>query len=201
MSVCILGLLRERPMHPYEMYQLSVQRRQDRTIKLRPGSLYHAVDRLAAQGLIRATGTERSGNRPERTTYEITDQGVVSLGDRVAEMLEAPARVYPEFVVAIAEAHTLDRQRTIDLLERRIATLIAEHHETVSAIGQIRGRQLPEMFWVDLGYQEHMRAAELEWLTSLLGRLASGDMPWIENLPDLSFDESPGNACISANKT
>ena len=51
-AILILGLLAERPMHPYEMFQLTIDRREDRLLKVRPGTMYHTVDRLSAQELI-----------------------------------------------------------------------------------------------------------------------------------------------------
>ncbi|HEY8282618.1 MAG TPA: PadR family transcriptional regulator, partial [Leifsonia sp.] len=107
LGVAALALLVERPMHPYEMYQTLVQRSEERVVKVRPGSLYHTVDRLAASGLVRATGTEREGNRPERTTYEITERGSLALSERVAEILGTPVNEYPEFPLALGEAHNL----------------------------------------------------------------------------------------------
>ena len=56
LAVAALALLAERPSHPYEMYQTLVQRSEDRLVKVRPGSLYHTVDRLEAHGFVRATG-------------------------------------------------------------------------------------------------------------------------------------------------
>jgi DNA-binding PadR family transcriptional regulator len=73
LGVSVLALLRERPMHGYEMFQTLVARREDRIVKVRPGSLYHVVYRLAQEKLIRQTSTGRAGNRPERTIFEITD--------------------------------------------------------------------------------------------------------------------------------
>jgi DNA-binding PadR family transcriptional regulator len=72
LGVSVLALLRERPMHGYEMFQTLTTRRDHRIVKVRPGSLYHVVARLAEHGLIRPSGTGRAGNRPERTTFEIT---------------------------------------------------------------------------------------------------------------------------------
>ncbi|AHD23593.1 hypothetical protein Y013_03505 [Rhodococcus pyridinivorans SB3094] len=56
--------------------QFLLRRREDNLIKLRPSSLYHTVSRLAESGLIRQEGTERAGNRPERTTYSITEAAI-----------------------------------------------------------------------------------------------------------------------------
>src|SRR6185312_10681901 len=87
LGISALALLAERPMHPYEMYQLLIQRHEDRVVKVRPGSLYHKVHWLESRGLVRSTTTEREGNRPERTIYEITAAGRETLTLRVAEML------------------------------------------------------------------------------------------------------------------
>jgi DNA-binding PadR family transcriptional regulator len=68
LAVSILALLAERPMHPYEMYSLMLERHQDWVVKVKPGSLYHTVDRLARDELVEVAGTERAGSRPERTS-------------------------------------------------------------------------------------------------------------------------------------
>src|SRR5271166_5675255 len=94
LGISVLALLRERPMHGYEMFQTLVTRHGDRIQKIRPGSLYHVVYRLADEKLIRQTGTGRSGNRPERTTYELTDAGVDALTDRVRERLAHPVNEF-----------------------------------------------------------------------------------------------------------
>ena len=74
LAVAALALLAEGPTHPYEMYQLASVRRGDQLVKIKPGSLYHTVSRLEKQELLASIGTDREGNRPERTTYEITAQ-------------------------------------------------------------------------------------------------------------------------------
>lgn len=43
LGVASLALLAEEPRHPYEMYQVLMARHEDRLVKVRPGTLYHAV--------------------------------------------------------------------------------------------------------------------------------------------------------------
>ncbi|WFR72123.1 PadR family transcriptional regulator [Prescottella defluvii] len=95
LGISVLALSFERPMHPYEMCQLLVARRKDRIVKVRPGSLYHAVERLERDGLVEVVGTDRQGNRPERTTYEITVAGRRAVRERVAEIVAAPVPSTP----------------------------------------------------------------------------------------------------------
>ena len=135
LGIAVLALLVERPMHPYEMFQTLLQRGEDRLLKVRPGSLYHTVDRLAHAGLVHAAGTDREGNRPERTTYEITVAGRGALSDRIAEILGTPDREYPLFPVALAEAHNLPADDVVGLLRKRIAAREAD----IAELDRVRG--------------------------------------------------------------
>ena len=75
MGVMVLALLLEGDMHPYEMVRLMRARRDERLLAVTNGTLYHTVGRLQRGGLIDEVGTDREGNRPERTTYTLTDAG------------------------------------------------------------------------------------------------------------------------------
>src|SRR5690606_40911038 len=89
-EVAVLAFLRERPMHPYEMQRLLRERRKDELLALKRGSLYHAINRLARNGLIEVVGTSREGKRPERTTYRITPAGERELLETLREMVAEP---------------------------------------------------------------------------------------------------------------
>src|ERR1700732_1462311 len=108
LGISVLALLRERPMHGYEMFQTLTARHRDRMLRIRPGSLYHVVNRLAEEKLIRQAGTGRNGNRPERTTYDLTDAGADALTSRLRELVASPVNEFEKFVVALAEIHHLD---------------------------------------------------------------------------------------------
>lgn len=79
LGLAVLSLLRERPMHPYEISTLMRERGLSTSIKLNYGSLYSVIEGLRAKGLIAVKATEREGNHPERTVYEVTEAGVVEL--------------------------------------------------------------------------------------------------------------------------
>jgi DNA-binding PadR family transcriptional regulator len=57
----VLCLLREGPLHPYEMQRLVRQRRKDRLLDLHRGSLYNTIAQLLRAGLIEQAGTSRTG--------------------------------------------------------------------------------------------------------------------------------------------
>jgi DNA-binding PadR family transcriptional regulator len=178
LGVAVLALLAERSMHPYEMYQLMLQRRDDRLVKVRPGSLYHAVDRLGGAGLVEAVGTDREGNRPERTTYAITDRGREALRRRLAEMLSRPAEEYPELPLALSQAHNLPSADMARLLEERLTTMRESLDRLDAGAESLTGRDIPERYWIDLDFQRAVLHAEITWLERLLARISSGQIDW-----------------------
>ncbi|MFG3699639.1 PadR family transcriptional regulator [Micromonospora sp. NPDC047620] len=72
----ILGLVRwMQPVHGYDVRRELLSWNADRWANVQPGSIYHALRKLTAEGLLREVATEQVGARPARTTYEVTAKG------------------------------------------------------------------------------------------------------------------------------
>jgi DNA-binding PadR family transcriptional regulator len=170
LGVSVLALLRERPMHGYEMFQTLVQRHVDRIVKVRPGSLYHVVDRLAEEKLIRRAATARDGKRPERAIYEITDAGAETLAERVCQLISTPVDEFPQFVVALAGVDTLGDDSAANAVDDRVGALEAR----VAEIMALRGAGVtPDGHLVALDYLLATMQAELAWLRKFASSLRS----------------------------
>src|ERR1035441_8638710 len=87
LSLVVLGLLADEPLHPYAMRQRISERAHDRLPGVRPASLYDVVQRLADAGLVSPDEPSREGHRPERVEYLITEAGRTALADWVTESL------------------------------------------------------------------------------------------------------------------
>ena len=183
LGIAALALLTERPMHPYEMYQILLLRKEDRIVKVRPGSLYHAVNKLEEGGLVRAVGTDREGNRPERTTYEITDEGRSRFLDRVEELIAEPINEYPKFPLAIGEAHNLPLPKVLTLLRTRLAALATDREQGMEDLAAVRAKGVPEVYWLDGPYLIAMHDAEVAWLEQLIADLEGGVIDWEARIP------------------
>ena len=102
LALAVLVCLYEKPMHPYEVAQTLRQRAKQESVRLNYGSLYAVVESLEKRGLIKATGTVREGKRPERTVYEITDEGAREMDDWLTELIGVPAKEYPAFMAGLS---------------------------------------------------------------------------------------------------
>ncbi|MGV9677699.1 PadR family transcriptional regulator [Nocardia sp. NPDC003482] len=193
LAMAVLALLEERPMHPYEMYQTLLQRREDYLIKIRPGSLYHTVTRLADQGIVHAEGTGRAGNRPERTIYRIASSGTAALRERIGAILRCPIREYPIFPVAMSEAHNLPAAEVISLLTERIGSLEGDLTELDALRGWLVGKEVPRRYWMVIEYLRGQLDAELTWLRRIVAELGDGTLEWEKFDSDGARIDSPAS--------
>jgi len=183
LGVIVLGLLREREMHAYEMMRLIRQRRDDRIVGASTGTLYHTVARLERQGLITEVGVDRDGNRPERTTYAVTDAGRAAATAWVRRELPRIDRIL-EFRVALSEAHELGRADAAALLRERRTALDEYAAGLRASLADARARDVPYQFLVEIEREGALLDADLAWLDATLARLADETTPWgVSELP------------------
>jgi DNA-binding PadR family transcriptional regulator len=90
----ILGSLTRRgPMHGHQIRRAAQVDRTELWADVKPGSLYGALHRMAAEGVIEAVRTEREGNLPARTIYAITEEGLGELSAHCGEGSRTPGCV------------------------------------------------------------------------------------------------------------
>ncbi len=177
LGLMVLALLREDDMHPYEMIRLMRHRHDDRLVPITNGTVYHTVDRLTRTGLLAEVGVDREGNRPERTSYTLTDAG----RDAVLEWVrrELPSIERPgEFRIALAEAHNLDLDEVTDLLSQRRAGLIGAIALHRDGFAKATAKGVPTVYLVEIEREATLLEADLNWLEDLLARLERGEITW-----------------------
>ena len=84
----VLGALAKHgPMYGHQLRRDARLDRTEMWSEVRPGSLYGALHRMAAEGLIEPLRTEQQGQLPARTVYGITAEGLRELRALRAEAL------------------------------------------------------------------------------------------------------------------
>jgi DNA-binding PadR family transcriptional regulator len=179
LALAVLAVVQERPVHPYEMASVLRARGKDRDMPIKWGSLYTVVGNLEKHGLIEVAGSERSGGRPERTVYRITDAGREELADWVRELLGTPEREQPRFEAGLSVLGVLPPAEAIDQLRRRRELLASEVDSARNALAETAA-QVPRLFLVEDEYDLAIRTAELHWLDGLLAELTAGTLPGLD---------------------
>jgi DNA-binding PadR family transcriptional regulator len=178
LALAVLNLLYERPMHPYEMQQHMRERGHDFVIKLKGGSLYSTIDRLVENGLIRPLETTREGRRPERTVYDLTEEGLDDLLLWLRELLARPVHEFPWFGAVLAFLGSLPPDDVCSLLDHRVTALEGEVAAAESILRSAARTGLPRLFLVEGEYGLAMKRAETEWVRRLIADIRSGELTW-----------------------
>lgn len=176
-EIAVLALLREAPMHPYQMQSLLRLRHKDEILALKRGSLYHAIGRLVNAGLITAKSTSRNGRRPERTTYAITMAGRKEFNRVLRNIIAVPRRESSEFMAAMSFLVHLTPVEALPRLEERAHHLenqIVLRSDGVSAASA----HVLRINLVESEYLIAMLKAELSWVRNLISEISLGTLSW-----------------------
>ncbi|WP_034649496.1 PadR family transcriptional regulator [Cellulomonas sp. HZM] len=195
-AVLLLALLHEQPMHPYQLHRSLVQRGDTRLVRVNPGAVYHAVERLERDGLVEVVGVDREGGRPERTTYQVTDAGRAAFEHRLRSLLGDEHRTYPLFPVGLAEANELPAADVAAQLRRRRERQELARGELQTRYDRAASLGLPRRYMLDVEHELALAARELEWLDALVAELEDPADPlaWHEPFP-LAYVEARKAAC------
>jgi DNA-binding PadR family transcriptional regulator len=184
LGLVVLRLLRERPMHPYEVQQLIRDRAIDYAVKVRAGSLYHTIERLHRLAFIEPVETGREGRRPERTVYAITEAGYDEYFDNLRDLVRYPEQEYPVFAAAVEMLRTLDNDEAARLLEHRTTALEAHLAAGDQILASLTKRGLPRTAMLEVEFSQAARRAELAWVRQVIDDIRSGTLPWTAEIKE-----------------
>jgi DNA-binding PadR family transcriptional regulator len=179
----ILGLVQwMQPVHGYDVRRELLSWSADKWANVHPGSIYHALRKMAQEGLLHEVSTEQVGGRPARTSYEITEKGRAEfqalLGRGWWEISPAP----DPFLAAFAFLPALPREEAAAALRNRAAQLRAgvQRVETVEASDWIDKKPVYISWMWDLTV---VRAqAEIAWCERTAEKIEAGE-PYLPGVP------------------
>jgi DNA-binding PadR family transcriptional regulator len=188
-GLTVLCLLVAGPLHPYGMQRLIKTWGKDEVVNIgQRANLYKTIRRLHAAGLIAVRKTERTQQYPERTVYELTDEGRRTGLGWLAGMLAVPRSEYPDFPAALSFAMLLGPEAVRDELSQRLAAVRARLAHLDSQIEQHR-QEMPRITSIETEYQRAVTDAEVRWLSSVIDDLTSGALSWDDRIAAQSADD------------
>lgn len=174
----ILGLVRwTQPVHGYEVRRELLSWNADRWANVAPGSIYHALRKLAEEGLLREAATAQVGGRPARTTYEITEVGERVFQELLREYWWESKEASDPFLVAFSLLPALPRREAAAALRNRAAMLRATAQGLRASLEtgwlqEAKPAHVAEMFrlWVDRA------ETDAAWCERVAGRVEAGEL-------------------------
>jgi len=180
LALAVLVSLYEKPMHPYEVAQTLRQRAKQESVRLNYGSLYAVVEALEKKGFIKATGTMREGRRPERTVYEITEDGSREMNDWMTELIGVPAKEYPAFMAGLSFIASLHPDEALMALRSRADALKIKIAGMRGAMKATRDAGLPRLFELEAEYEEQQVVTELKFVNNLVQEMSAGTLQGLD---------------------
>jgi DNA-binding PadR family transcriptional regulator len=167
----ILGTLAASgPLHGHQIRHQAQTDRTETWTDIQVGSVYGALKRLANEDLIREVRTERVGNRPERTVYEITPEGRRSLAALHDSALRELDRHYDPFDLALAQA----RDIPVEHLEQVVENRLGAYRVQLATQRQAAEQADPYLNEAERMVIQHLlerTEAEIRWHTELAARV------------------------------
>lgn len=131
------------------------------------GAVYGAMNRLASEGLLKAAGQERAGNRPTRQLYEITEEGREALAALRREGLEDVWFKFDPFDLALTRMDQPSLDTVPMVLAARLERVRAQLQQTRQVNADAREYVTLAEEWA-LRHSEYRLEAEITYLTDLL---------------------------------
>ena len=178
LALAVLSYLSRGPMHPYEIGRTLRDHGDVRSIRFNPGSLYMVVRQLAQAGFIVEQETTRTGQRPERTVYALTDAGQNEFRDWLSELVEIPQHEYPHFVAALSLIGALAPGEVVDLLGGRLRRLAEQRAEIQELIEATLAAGVHPLFLVEEEYRLALLDAEAAFVEHLIDRITDPETGW-----------------------
>jgi DNA-binding PadR family transcriptional regulator len=198
LSLAVLTLLFEKPMHPYEMSTTLRHRSKEESIRLNYGSLYAVVESLRKKGLVDARETLREGNRPERTVYELTDDGAAAMRDWLSEMLRDPTPQFTDFEAALSLMGAIPPDEALALLRLRLKALRLASNQ-YDGVRSHMPEGFPTLFMVEGDYSEAVRRAEIAFVEKLVDDIEHDRLGGMEVWRRIHELRSAGHTGVEAN--
>jgi DNA-binding PadR family transcriptional regulator len=175
----VLGVVRMYgSAHGYQVRRELLTWSADKWANVAPGSIYHALKKMATEKLLEEVATETEAQGPDRTVYRLTHEGETEfqllLGRYLSESDDSAQNSY-RLAAAVTFLPALPRAKAVSLLRHRLTQLMGQHASARNLLETSEDWGQPEhVFELYRLWLVQVEAQE-EWLRDLVTRLEQGN--------------------------
>lgn len=175
-DLLLLGLLLDRPMHGYELFQQIQAEGIDGWFNVSMAGVYYSLGKLRDQGLV-AESRQRGGRSARKSIYRLTEEGRAAFFAAMEEQAVSQEKVHLDYDVVIYLLNKLPLPRAILLLEQHQAFLVQQAGEVQTALAEERdGGQSPLKLAV-LDHKRRFLEMEKDWLADVIQSIQGKGQP------------------------
>ena len=181
-QLAILGLLRQRDYHGYELKK-SIEYEMGAWTDIKFGSIYHALGILRKAGFVRKVATTRKGGKPERSVYGITGMGEDEFHRLIIDNILTVRRIFLKEDIGVYFGGMLEKEEFADILEKRICLLgklktqLVDHREEIERYAPL----IVNLAKLLVTHHIMHIDAELEWFRKIREELLAGTLVYWPN--------------------
>ncbi|WP_327290489.1 PadR family transcriptional regulator [Streptomyces sp. NBC_01198] len=176
--LAVLGLLLEQPSHPHQMLAELRKRSDNHAAAITRGTLYNTVAALVEAGWLASQGQQRLGNRPERTVYALTQEGLGELVRRLDSQIRNPEREFSQFLGAVTYLGALGVTGAVEALVERGQRLRQRTGADEERLAKALAAGVPRLHVIEAEYALCLARAEMAWVDSVIDEIRTGSLPW-----------------------
>jgi DNA-binding PadR family transcriptional regulator len=186
----ILGLVRwMQPVHGYDVKRELESWQAHEWTTIAPGSIYHALRKMAEDGLLEEVATEQVGSRPARTTYRCTAKGDLEFEELLRrywwnyEAAKDPFQAGFAFLPSLPPAEAVAALRN----RARLLRLVVDTHRFAIASDFVRQTKPSHVAWMFELLIDRMEV-EVAWCERIATRIEGGASLYPEGFLTFSGD-------------
>ncbi len=166
-DLLLLGLLLDRPMHGYELFQQIQAEAIDGWFNVSMAGVYYSLGKLRDQGLV-AESRQRGGRSARKSIYRLTEDGRAAFFAAMEGQAVSQDKVHLDYDVVIYLLNKLPLQRAIDLLEQHQAFLVQQAGDLLAALAEERKNGRSPLKLAILDHKRRFLEMEQDWLADVI---------------------------------
>ncbi|MEV6906459.1 PadR family transcriptional regulator [Amycolatopsis sp. NPDC051071] len=189
----VLGVVRMYgKAHGYQVRRELLSWAADKWGNVQPGSIYHALKKMTAEGLLEQVEDTEAGGGPDRVAYTLTEDGETEFLVQLGRALSSDDATGYTLSAAVTFMPSLPRPQVLALLKQQLANMEAHaqstHYAREHSIDLGKPPHVSELYRLWSSHAE----ANVSWMRDLIGRLEAGEYVMSgEGEDEAAFGEPP----------
>jgi DNA-binding PadR family transcriptional regulator len=166
-DLLLLGLLLDRPMHGYELYQQIQADGIDGWFNVSAAGVYYSLGKLRDLGLV-AESRQHDGRSPRKSIYRLVEKGRSTFFAALEDQLASQEEMYLDYDLVIFLLNKLPKQRAIPRLKEHFEFLAEQTNRVQATLESERRDALPPSKFAILDHRRRYLEMEQRWLADVI---------------------------------
>jgi DNA-binding PadR family transcriptional regulator len=169
-DLLLLGLLLDRPMHGYELYQQIQAEGIDDWFNVSMAGVYYSLGKLRDQGLV-AESRQRGKRSARKSIYRLTEEGRAAFFGAMKAQATNQDEVYLDYDLIIYMLNKLPLKQALSLLEQHQTSLTDQTGAVQVALAHEREHGSSPLKLAVLDHRRRYLEMERNWLSDVMGEI------------------------------